>query len=90
MAQADVSSGDALRSDVLANGAGAIAPPTSLRRDRFVTLDRTNGSKVACQVGNIGFLAEGDDGSVLHFAGSSQVNVSQSFAEVLALLNSQP
>ena len=55
--------------------------------EKFVLFERSNGSKVACQVAQIHFLAKGDGGSVLHFGGSSQVNVSQSFDEVLALLN---
>lgn len=66
---------------------GATAQTNSRHSDRFVILDRTNGSKVACQVSSIHFLSNGHSGAILHFGGNSQVNVSQSFDEVLALIN---
>ncbi len=70
--------------------AGAFAPDKSSQPDRFTLFKRGNSSKVACQLANIHFLAEGENGAILHFGGNSQVNVSQSFDEVLALLNGVP
>lgn len=72
-----------------ASGGAPLAPRKPSQGGRFVVFERSNGSKVACQLSLIQFLAKGDNGSVLHFGGSSQVNVSQSFDEVLALLNSE-
>ena len=77
-----------LQSDDLENEEGALGPCETPHSKRFVILDRTNGSRVACQVSSIDFLAEGDSGSILHFTGSSQVNVNQDLDEVLALVNS--
>jgi hypothetical protein len=72
------------------NEGGALAPSKPSRGQRFVVFERSNGAKVACQVALIQVLAKGDGGSVLHFGGNSQINVSQSFDEVLAVLNSEP
>ncbi len=90
MPQSEILGAVSSKSDDWENEGGALAPGKSPRGDRFVIFERSNGSKVACQVANIQFLAKGENGSVLHFGGGSQVNVSQNFEEVLALLDSQP
>lgn len=90
MAQSEIAGTVFRKSDEWENEGGALAPGKPSHGERFVLFERSNGSMVACQVSRIHFLAKGDDGSVLHFGGNSQVNVNQSFDEVLALLNSQP
>jgi hypothetical protein len=70
------------------NEGGALAARAPAQGGRFVLFERSNGSKVACQVSGIHFIATGDHGSILHFGGDSQVNVRQSFDDVLSLLNS--
>jgi hypothetical protein len=90
MSQPEASEAGSRKSAEWENEGGALAPPKPLGGDRFVVFERSHGSKVACQVSRIQFLANGENGAVLHFGGSSQVNVSQSFDEVLALLNGKP
>lgn len=70
------------------NEGGAIAARTRAQGQRFVLFERSNGSKVACQVSGIHFISIGEHGSILHFGGDSQVNVRMSFDEVLSRLNS--
>jgi hypothetical protein len=70
------------------NEGGALAALTPAHGERFVLFERSNGSKVACQVSAIHFIATGEHGAILHFGSDSQVNVRQSFDVVLALLNS--
>jgi hypothetical protein len=90
MTQSELSGAVSLRPEELDHDADALTQRKLLRGDRFVLFERSNGSKVACQVSLIHCLAKGDHGSILHFGGGSQINVSQSFDEVLALLNSEP
>ncbi|WP_218916899.1 hypothetical protein [Croceicoccus naphthovorans] len=47
---------------------------------------RGDSSQVACQISRILYVSTGDHGAILHFGGNSQVNVQQSFDEVLAML----
>lgn len=53
---------------------------------KFVLLQRGDSSQVACQISRVLYVTNGDRGATLHFGGNSQVNVQQSFDEVLALL----
>lgn len=88
MAQSEMSGTVSPKQEDWENEGGALSPAKSLRGDKFVTLDRTNGSKVACQLSRVDFVAVGESGAILHFGGGSQLNVGQSFEEVLALLKS--
>ena len=89
MSQSEIPEAVSRKSDEWENEGGALAPRKPSSGPRFVVFERCHGSKVACQVSHIHFLANGENGSVLHFGGSSQINVSQSFDEALALLNSE-
>lgn len=52
----------------------------------FVLFQRSDGSRVACQLSRILFVAKGDHGSVLHFGGGTQLNIRDDFDEVLGRL----
>ena len=54
----------------------------------FVTLNRSDGSKVACQLGTLLFFTKASHGCVLNFGGATQVNVKEEFEELLAMVNS--
>ena len=90
MALADSSQPSPRKFDEWENEGGALASRKTPHIDRLVILDRTDGSKIACRLSSIHLLAERGNGSVLHFGSSFQVNVSQSFDEIVELLNSQP
>jgi len=48
---------------------------------------RTDGSTVACRVSQVLYVGTGESGSVLHFGSGTQVNVHESFEEVVAMLS---
>lgn len=86
MAQSEMTGTVSTQPEEWENEGGALARVKPSRGVVFVTLDRTNGSKVACQLSRVDFVAVGESGAILHFGGGSQLNVSQTFDEVLALL----
>ncbi|WP_144096592.1 hypothetical protein [Croceicoccus sediminis] len=53
---------------------------------KFVLFQRGDSSQVACQVSQVLYVTKADHGATLHFGGNSQVNVKQSFDEVLVQL----
>ena len=53
----------------------------------FAFFHRADGSAVACRVGQIVFVGRGDNGAILNFNGGAQVNVHESFEEVLSMLD---
>jgi hypothetical protein len=53
---------------------------------RFRLFERRDGSKVACQVDRVLYVTKGEYGATLHFDGGSQVNVTESFDQVLESL----
>lgn len=53
---------------------------------RFVTLQRGDGSTVACQIASVLYVAKGDHGTILNFGAGTQVNVCDDFEVVLAML----
>lgn len=53
---------------------------------QFILLQRGDGSKVACQLSRVLYVTKGDRGATLHFGGSTQLNVQESFDEVLGML----
>jgi hypothetical protein len=53
---------------------------------RFVTLQRGDGSTVACQIASVLYVAQGDHGTILNFGAGTQVNVRDDFDAVLAML----
>ncbi|GGD44634.1 hypothetical protein [Croceicoccus pelagius] len=53
---------------------------------KFVLFQRGDSSQVACQVSRVLYVTKSDRGATLHFGGNAQVNVQQSFEEVLASL----
>jgi hypothetical protein len=56
----------------------------------FVMFNRTNGSQVACRISQVLYVGRGaETGSILHFGGDTQVNVHESFEEVIALLSAK-
>jgi hypothetical protein len=56
---------------------------------RFRLFERRDGSRVACQINRILYVTKGDYGATLHFDGGAQVNVTESFDEVLELLEGE-
>lgn len=54
----------------------------------FVMFHRTDGTAVACRIAEILFVGKGERGTVLNFAGGTQVNVHEGFEEVMATLAS--
>ncbi|RGP41620.1 hypothetical protein BPTFM16_01927 [Altererythrobacter insulae] len=52
--------------------------------DRFAIFHRTDGSAVACRLEQIVFVGKGENGATLNFSGGAQVNVHESFDEVLS------
>ena len=52
----------------------------------FVVLNRSDGSKVAVQLATLLFFTKAQHGCVLNFGAGTQVNVKESFEELLALL----
>ena len=53
----------------------------------FTILRRTDGSEVACRIEQVLYVGNGERGAVLHFGGGTQVNVHESFEEVMALFS---
>ena len=53
----------------------------------FAVFHRADGSAVACRVGQIVFVGKGENGATLNFNGGAQVNVHESFDEVLSVLS---
>ncbi|AKM08765.1 hypothetical protein AB433_00110 [Croceicoccus naphthovorans] len=78
------------RQHPVTDGADAVEAMASPGRtgpvQRFVLFQRGDSSQVACQISRILYVSTGDHGAILHFGGNSQVNVQQSFDEVLAML----
>jgi hypothetical protein len=54
--------------------------------DAFVVLQRSDGSKVACQVTRILFFIKAEHGCVLTFGGGTQLNVKETFEEIGVLV----
>lgn len=52
----------------------------------FVMFQRSDGTRVACQLSTVLFVTQGDRGSVLHFGGGTQLNLQDEFEDVLARL----
>jgi hypothetical protein len=52
----------------------------------FAVFHRADGSAVACRLGQIVFVGKGENGATLNFNGGAQVNVHESFEEVLFVL----
>ena len=59
----------------------------SPRKTDFAVFHRADGSAVACRVGQIVFVGKGENGATLNFNGGAQVNVHESFEEVLSVLS---
>ena len=55
----------------------------------FSIFHRTDGSAVACRIGQIVFVRKGERGATLNFSGGAQVNVHESFEEVLARIETE-
>ncbi|WP_394729067.1 hypothetical protein [Altererythrobacter sp. GH1-8] len=60
--------------------------PTISQAGRFVQFRRSDGSLVACQVSRVLYVAKGDHGAILQFGSGTQLNLRNSFEEVLYLL----
>ncbi|WP_343345264.1 hypothetical protein WJT74_12015 [Sphingomicrobium sp. XHP0239] len=54
----------------------------------FVVLNRSDGSKVACQLKTLMFFTKAPHGCVLNFGGATQINVKEDFDDLLALVGS--
>lgn len=52
----------------------------------FVMFRRTDGTEVACRIAQILYVGKGVQGAVLHFGSGTQVNLHDSFEDVIALL----
>ena len=52
----------------------------------FIVFQRGDGSRVACQLSRVLFVAKGDHGSVLHFGSGTQLNIRDDFDSVLGRL----
>lgn len=59
------------------------------RRNGFVMFRRTDGSQVACRIALVLYVANGEQGATLHFGNGTQVNVHESFEDVIALLSQE-
>lgn len=60
--------------------------PTISQAGRFVQFQRGDGSLVACQVSRVLYVAKGDHGAILQFGNGTQLNLRNSFEEVLYML----
>lgn len=54
--------------------------------ETFTEFQRGDGSPVVCQLSRVLFVARGDHGAVLHFGGGTQINLRNSFEEVMAAI----
>lgn len=60
------------------------------KSSEFVMFRRTSGSQVACRISHVLFVGKrAEGGATLHFGGDAQVNVHESFEEVIALLSAE-
>ena len=57
-------------------------------KEKFIVLTRSDGSKVAVQLDTILFFTKAHHGCVLNFGASTQVNIKESFEELLQLTGS--
>ncbi|WP_260483590.1 hypothetical protein [Sphingomicrobium flavum] len=57
-------------------------------KEKFIVLTRSDGSKVAVQLETILFFTKAHHGCVLNFGASTQVNIKESFEELLQLTGS--
>lgn len=55
-------------------------------KEKFIVLNRSDGSKVAVQLDTILFFTKAHHGCVLNFGASTQVNIKESFEELLELV----
>ena len=60
--------------------------PTISQAGRFVQFRRGDGSLVACQISRVLYVSKGDHGAVLQFGNGTQLNLRNTFEEVLYLL----
>jgi len=58
--------------------------------NRFEMFRRADGSNVACRISLVVCVGKGENGSVLHFGSGTQINVHESFEEVMAILTQEP
>ena len=52
----------------------------------FIVFQRGDGSRVACQLSQVLYVAKGDHGTVLNFGSGTQLNIRDDFDEVLGRL----
>lgn len=63
--------------------------PTITQAGRFVQFRRSDGSGVACQVSRVLYVAKGEHGAILQFGNGAQLNLRNSFEEVLYRLEAE-
>lgn len=55
----------------------------------FAIFQRSDGTRVACQLSTILFVTKGDSGAVLHFGAGTQLNLREEFDDVVAMLGAK-
>jgi len=61
--------------------------PAISQAGRFVQFRRSDGSLVACQISRVLYVAKGDHGAILQFGNGTQLNLRNTFEEVMFLLD---